>query len=181
MLPANNNRDIAFICIGFGAAYELLEWVVALGLILWLSPFGGNLVPRFVGDIHRCATTGIIHGLFWCLFAIPLLRRKPLGHSAALLFSILAPVAIVSTGIGVIWTDSYTPKWVNLVFRVLPTVVFVATCLYIWVAVPNRTPAPGSCPKCGYDMCPRCPVCGYNLTGNVSGVCPECGTEVKQP
>jgi hypothetical protein len=23
--------------------------------------------------------------------------------------------------------------------------------------------------------------CGYNLTGNVSGVCPECGTQVKQP
>ena len=23
----------------------------------------------------------------------------------------------------------------------------------------------------------QCPRCGYNLTGNVSGVCPECGTE----
>ena len=22
----------------------------------------------------------------------------------------------------------------------------------------------------------RCPHCGYDLTGNVSGVCPECGT-----
>ena len=26
----------------------------------------------------------------------------------------------------------------------------------------------------------HCWQCGYNLTGNVSGVCPECGTEVKQ-
>jgi hypothetical protein len=26
-----------------------------------------------------------------------------------------------------------------------------------------------------------CVKCGYDLTGNVSGVCPECGTEVKQP
>jgi hypothetical protein len=25
---------------------------------------------------------------------------------------------------------------------------------------------------------PRCKSCGYNLTGNQSGVCPECGTEV---
>ena len=24
----------------------------------------------------------------------------------------------------------------------------------------------------------RCPACGYSLTGNVSGVCPECGTRV---
>lgn len=25
---------------------------------------------------------------------------------------------------------------------------------------------------------PRCTACGYNLTGNVSGVCPECGVRV---
>lgn len=25
---------------------------------------------------------------------------------------------------------------------------------------------------------PRCTVCGYNLTGNISGRCPECGTRV---
>jgi hypothetical protein len=28
----------------------------------------------------------------------------------------------------------------------------------------------------GPDVGPRCAVCGYNLTGNVSGRCPECGT-----
>ena len=27
----------------------------------------------------------------------------------------------------------------------------------------------------------HCQQCGYNLTGNVSGVCPECGTEVEKP
>ena len=26
-----------------------------------------------------------------------------------------------------------------------------------------------------------CANCGYNLTGNVSGVCPECGTEIPKP
>ena len=25
------------------------------------------------------------------------------------------------------------------------------------------------------DLSPHCPACGYNLTGNISGVCPECG------
>ncbi|HSZ60064.1 MAG TPA: hypothetical protein VK797_30755 [Tepidisphaeraceae bacterium] len=25
----------------------------------------------------------------------------------------------------------------------------------------------------------RCPACSYNLTGNTSGVCPECGTSVE--
>lgn len=28
------------------------------------------------------------------------------------------------------------------------------------------------------DPYPRCQKCGYNLTGNVSGVCPECGTKI---
>ena len=26
----------------------------------------------------------------------------------------------------------------------------------------------------------RCQKCGYNLTGNVSGVCPECGTSIQK-
>ncbi len=30
--------------------------------------------------------------------------------------------------------------------------------------------------KCGL---PTCLGCGYNLTGNTSGVCPECGTEIE--
>ena len=28
---------------------------------------------------------------------------------------------------------------------------------------------------------PVCRPCGYNLTGNVSGVCPECGTPIEKP
>ncbi len=27
----------------------------------------------------------------------------------------------------------------------------------------------------------HCQKCGYNLTGNVSGVCPECGTKIEKP
>ena len=29
--------------------------------------------------------------------------------------------------------------------------------------------------------CDCCSRCGYNLTGNVSGICPECGVENKRP
>ena len=39
---------------------------------------------------------------------------------------------------------------------------------YLWWR--DRRPPPGHCQKCG-----------YNLTDNVSGVCPECGTEVERP
>jgi hypothetical protein len=30
------------------------------------------------------------------------------------------------------------------------------------------------------DDAPHCTSCGYNLTGNVSGVCPECGSPVPE-
>ena len=46
----------------------------------------------------------------------------------------------------------------------------VFLCFWLrWILRVNldRGPKPGHC------------ACGYNLTGNVSGVCPECGTQVK--
>ncbi len=48
---------------------------------------------------------------------------------------------------------------------------FVLLLLLSWIAWRmSRRPPPGRCCKCGYD-----------LTGNVSGVCPECGTEIEPP
>lgn len=52
---------------------------------------------------------------------------------------------------------------------------------------------PGCCRKCGrkfdqvrHQVCPacgwwqrRCPACHYDLTGNVSGICPECGNAIR--
>ena len=31
------------------------------------------------------------------------------------------------------------------------------------------------------DMHGHCTKCGYDLTGNVTGTCPECGTEIESP
>lgn len=49
------------------------------------------------------------------------------------------------------------PLWIPFVLTAIPTVV-------AWRR--DRRPPPGHCQKCGYD-----------LTGNESGVCPECGSE----
>jgi hypothetical protein len=53
------------------------------------------------------------------------------------------------------------PLWMPLV----PLGVLTA-----WLWWRDRPLPAGHCQKCGYD-----------LTGDVSGVCPECGTEVKKP
>jgi hypothetical protein len=47
------------------------------------------------------------------------------------------------------------PFWVPLVVAAIPTAI-------LWCL--DRRPLEGHCRKCGYD-----------LTGNVTGVCPECG------
>ncbi len=51
------------------------------------------------------------------------------------------------------------PLWLLLAIAAIPTA-------FLW-QLDHRVP-PGYCKKCGYD-----------LTGNVSGICPECGTPVK--
>ena len=57
------------------------------------------------------------------------------------------------------------PLWSPIVlFAAYPTIAFIRGPLRRW-----RRCRKGWCVKCGYD-----------LTGNVSGVCPECGTEVEQ-
>jgi hypothetical protein len=53
------------------------------------------------------------------------------------------------------------PFWGLFVFAAFPTTL-------LWWFDRRRFP-PGHCQNCG-----------YNLTGNVSGICPECGTPVKR-
>jgi hypothetical protein len=53
------------------------------------------------------------------------------------------------------------PLWLPLLLVATPTA-------FLWYR--NRRPPPGHCQKCG-----------YNLTGNVSGRCPECGEAVRPP
>jgi hypothetical protein len=58
------------------------------------------------------------------------------------------------------WTQSlFVPFWIVTVILAIPTAL-----LWWW----DRRPPKGHCDQCGYD-----------LTGNVSGVCPECGHAAK--
>ena len=62
----------------------------------------------------------------------------------------------------VLLDDKTTPRSTKFSVPIwMPLVLSVGLTTYIiWI---DRPPKPGHCP------------CGYNLTGNVSGVCPECG------
>jgi hypothetical protein len=50
------------------------------------------------------------------------------------------------------------PLWAPLLLAGMPT---------FWFWLRGRCKKPGHCQRCGYD-----------LTGNTSGVCPECGAQI---
>ena len=62
----------------------------------------------------------------------------------------------------VLLDDGTTPSWTVWSVPIwMPFLLTVAASSYLcWI---DRRPLPGHCP------------CGYDLTGNVSGTCPECG------
>ena len=53
------------------------------------------------------------------------------------------------------------PLWALVLVLAIPT---------LWLWCRDRRPPPGFCQTCAYD-----------LTGNESGVCPECGEAVSEP
>jgi len=72
------------------------------------------------------------------------------------------------------WWEQILAVTVGLVFAVL--MVFLLVVLPIVVAYSNYSRAH---PRSHDD--PRCKACGYDLTGNESGICPECGNPSPEP
>ncbi|MDB5171993.1 MAG: hypothetical protein JWN51_766 [Phycisphaerales bacterium] len=64
--------------------------------------------------------------------------------------------------------DVVIPSWVAPVFAAC--VLFVAVVIAMRVHYLRQRKAPLRRVVAGL-----CPICGYDLTGNVSGTCPECG------
>lgn len=74
----------------------------------------------------------------------------------------------VSPGLG--WVNDNPPYQVYLGYIPIPLlgmlVVLASPTILLWL--PAKVAPPSG----------RCRSCGYDLTGNVSGRCPECGREV---
>ncbi|MFH1748612.1 MAG: hypothetical protein ABIG44_16375 [Planctomycetota bacterium] len=64
-------------------------------------------------------------------------------------------------------TIRVTRQWANTGVMLVPSMLFVGSLTVLLWWRERHVVLPGHCRKCG-----------YNLTGNVSGVCPECGTPV---
>lgn len=63
-------------------------------------------------------------------------------------------------------TGPWTVRWVFVPLWMLFVLTAIPTALIGWLD--RRRPEPG-----------RCANCGYNLTGNITGRCPECGASIQ--
>jgi hypothetical protein len=104
---------------------------------------------------------------------------------AFLLICLVAPIvlAVVRTSVSVKWTVTVLAflffAWALFTkshYKVIPCPQILSFMLYSiaawrhWFHPTKYSPPAGFCVKCG-----------YNLTGNVSGICPECGQPIEPP
>ncbi|MCK4659079.1 MAG: hypothetical protein KAV82_06110 [Phycisphaerae bacterium] len=71
-------------------------------------------------------------------------------------------------------SQMYSPALATACFQAVGCTLLVAGptlgTIFVIVGITERRRRPGFCWRCG-----------YNLTGNVSGICPECGTPIAKP
>ncbi len=149
--------------IAMKGAPALFLCFAALFLFNALCLFSGIVNPSYGWTFNKDMVVGLVLGAFLsavqAIVVFPLawffLRRKEMRQSAKYWLTVAAILA--APGI-VLW-----PTMMTALMLPGPLVLFFAA-LITSSRLPNVYLTPGLCFKCGYD-----------LTGNVSGVCPECG------
>ncbi len=154
MKHVHDSLHILLIC---EACSVLLTMVFLLTFGLSLSPTDGayGRFTPFDSSMYMLIlfAAGVLGLLVWP-FAYLTLRDRRLAHCLPLVVGAVAAWIVVVTPASVI--KGFTGSFVVLALALL-------VCRWLFRTQYAR----------GY-----CQSCGYSLTGNVSGVCPECGTRV---
>ncbi len=145
-------RRKLFAAIGDGQAVTM--WQRGSSGI-WAGPIAFGDMPNELGRATQC---------FWLVPRLWVTSRTPTQSwtrrwpkESPTMFG-PPPTTVAGTVYARIWTV-VIPLWIPFLIAAVPT----AFLFYR----DRRRPGPGHCQSCGYD-----------LTGNVSGVCPECGEKV---
>jgi hypothetical protein len=148
------------LCMAIVVLWVRSRWV---GDLLYWDTVDENGVPAIYGIESAATPIGSRFGYVYIASFPPMKASFTIGRSIHLLIghSALGRGALPRYG----WQVGdfpLIPHWsISLMFAVLP-----AVWLLLWVKA-RRLPKAGQCRTCRYD-----------LTGNSSGVCPECGMAI---
>ena len=142
---------------------RVARWIFRLGVAVCVLLVAATVVSFWrAAKVSVAGGTVILGGGSVYLFLLPL---EPPGVRIGPTIGTYIPwttktrMALPTRGGPDTMTTVYTyPTWWFLLAAMMPTVL-------AWRKL--RRPLPGHCRKCGYD-----------LTGNVTGKCSECGTEI---
>ena len=136
----------------------LASAIIVIAFLVSLK-WGYSYTPRrSVYSGMPISGVGCSDGVLLLIFGGPFTVRWHWGHKIGpsfLSWRLWYPKSAFEGSVGLL----IIPLWMPFL------VVFVPSLILLWR---SRPPNPGHCPNCDYD-----------LTGNVSGVCPECGTKIE--
>ncbi len=177
----------------FGAAADLFISVLWLSIGIDWEPRGGyNHILAFYLPPIRNVITHTQGGqasaffpslmLWWASFHFLWARLwSPRPSLERLLGIVVAGQGVMLCAATFLWCISPMDGWWHVAYKphriespILFLMVFLPTmplCSWLVAWLLSRTPAPVRDPLV-------CRKCEYNLTGNISGVCPECGTPI---
>lgn len=154
-------------------------------------------VATYLHQAVRVLPLGILALIvFWaCVFALTATAGESARHPRMAVFARLLCVSPLATILpGTAWSicafmaelaanlnPGQGPAWLHSPFMLrLGSPRWMLLGLGLMLA--NVVAAyPAAMAKLRNQTFPSCPKCGYILTGNVSGICPECGVKVEQP
>lgn len=160
------------------AAYAL--FFASIGILLYLRRANAAKAPRYPEGLSQ----GLALTITMCCFPLFFI-----ASGLAFLF-IIGFIAGSEPGPFIIVGDFVLNLAIAAAFILA---YFLANSLYSQLRWKKRAGDYPCCTNCGYNMtgnvsgiCPECgqptscPNCGHDLTGNVSGVCPECGAAIEK-
>ena len=169
--PGNSYWAVLGFCATSGVWFGVLSFLSDRVFHAWtwegaprdmlFSTAGGYVIDAIFTIVS--AFMGGVAGALCSILAFRWLRRKKLGRVAIWLLVVHVPIVIVLSPL-LVRTLLSGKGWI------IP-ILAGASSILVSVIISRKLPdlqVPG-----------HCPTCGYNLTGNTSGVCPECGSPMR--
>lgn len=162
MRDANRNEigikkaRIVALCILNAWLFVFVSGTVACGVMLVQRVEFLAVVREYIISLAVSAATTIIPSLILSMAIWPFVKRRDLSRCST-------PFYVTTIASGLVLGVIGLPVTIILYALLL---VLSAT---LWWFLPVVYETPGLCRRCGYD-----------LTGNISGKCPECGSAIDQ-